>query len=314
MARFVVQETPLEQLEKALPNVILLVILVLALLVVVTKFGWIHCSQVPGFDWCSTYCAYIENGKSRVAILSGSDGLGDPDLLNAKLRRLRGFTLVEPLQGQELSAGILKKYDLVVIEHFRTASSLQVDAIRGYLDGGGTVVWVGDSFSNQYVDEYDLLLAKQKNESFYGDLMAQNVTPGSANWNLAWNQAKLTTWYKYLYNRTSFRGFDVLETYMRARYKGNIDSDNESLRIVDPNHLLTRGLFKEYPLDSKQFTSVIPDASGTNLLAQIRVKNGTYPGIIETRYAGKIIYVAFPLEDAASQTLLTNLLDYLAPC
>ncbi len=179
MARFAVQETPLEQLEKALPQVILLVILVLALLVVLTKFSWVHCSQVPGVDWCSTYCTYIENGKSRVAVVSGSDGLGDPDLLNAKLSHLRGFTLVEPVKGQELSAGILKKYDLIIVEHFRTASTRQVDAVRGYLSSGGTVVWVGDAFSNQYVDDYDLLLARQKNESYYLSLVDQNVTPGT---------------------------------------------------------------------------------------------------------------------------------------
>lgn len=314
MARYVTQETPVEQIERLLPNLILLVILLLALLVVLTKFSWIHCSQVPGFDWCSTYCTYIEQGKSRVAVLYGDDGIGDPLLLEYKLRNLRGFTLTEPLHGAELSAGILKKYDLIVIEHFRTASSRQVDAVKGYLDSGGTVIWVGDSFSNQYVDDFDLLSAQQKNESFYNSLIDQNVTPNSTRWNNAWNQVKQTQWYKYVYNRTDFKGFDEFANYLRARYKTTVPITGAKLRIVDPNHLLVRGLFKEYDLPATQLVQVAPDASGTELLAQVITTNGTYPGIMETRYAGRIIYVSFPLEDVGSQTLLTNALDYLAPC
>ncbi|GEM_PF-1813727 len=314
MPRYGAQETPLEQLEKLIPNLLILVILILALLVVLTKFGWIHCSQVPFFNWCDTYCSYVEQGKSRVGVLYGSDGLGDPVALRSLLGRLRGFTLVEPIEGSELSAGVLKKYDLLVVERFKTASTRQVDAIIGYLDSGGTVVWVADSFSNQYIDEYDLLLAKQANDSFYAQLSEFNVTSGSKEWNDAWTGAKKQTWYKYLYNKTKLKGFDVLEDFLRARYNGTIKTEKAELKIVDPSHLLVKGLFKQFPIASKEFVRVVPDASGINLLAQIVTPNGVFPGVLETRYSGKIIYVAFPLEHVGSTTFLENLLDYLAPC
>ena len=314
MARFAAQETPVEQLEKLIPNLIILVILLLALLTVLTKFGWVHCTQVPVFNWCDVYCPYVEGGKSRVAVLYGTDGMGDPQALRALLGRQRGFTLVEPLEGTELSAGILKKYDLVVVEHFKTASTRQVDAIIGYLDAGGTVVWIGDAFSSQYVDEFDLLKAGQLNDSFYSNFVSANVTPGSKEWNDAWNAAKKQTWYKYLYNKTSLRGFDVLEDYLRARYNGTIKSAKTELKIVDPAHPLVKGLFKQFPISSEEFVRVYPDASGINLVAQVVAPGGVYPGILETRYAGKIIYVAFPLEEVDSPTLLVNLLDYLASC
>ncbi|MFH1057040.1 MAG: hypothetical protein V1717_04590 [Candidatus Micrarchaeota archaeon] len=314
MARFVAQESPLDTLERLLPNIIILLILVLALLAVLTKFGWIHCSQVPGFDWCGTYCTYIEQGKSRVLVLYGNDGLGDPVSLRAQLSRLRGFSLVEPLQAVELSAGILKKYDLIIVEKFKTASTRQVEAIQGYLDSGGVLVWAGDAFSNQYVDEYDLLLARQKNETFYLNLIAYNITPNTTEWNKAWAEARKTTWYKHLNNLTKYNGFDVLEGYLGARYDSVVNVTNASFRIVDPDHLTVKGLFKQFPTLAKRVTKVVPDASRTNLLAQVITENATLPGVIETRYAGKIVYVSFPLEEANSTTFLINLLDYLAPC
>jgi len=314
MARFAAQETPLEQLEKLVPNLIILLILLLALLTVLTKFGWVHCTQVPVFNWCDVYCPYVEGGKSRVAVLSGSDGLGDPQALRILLGRQRGFTLVEPLDGTELSAGILRKYDLIVVEHFKTASTRQVDAVIGYLDAGGTVVWTGDAFSNQYVDDFDLLYAKTQNETFTAFLAESNITRGSKDWNDLWAQTKQQKWYKYLHNKTQFKGFDVLENYLRARYNGTIKSGKTELKIVDPSHPLVKGLFKQFPMASTEFARVYPDASGTNLVAQIVAANGVYPGILETRYAGKIIYVAFPLEEVDSPTLLVNLLDYLASC
>ncbi|MEM4254969.1 MAG: hypothetical protein QXR53_01425 [Candidatus Norongarragalinales archaeon] len=315
MARFVAQETPLEQLERLVPNILILLILILALLVVLTKFGWVHCTQVPFFNWCDTYCTYVEQGKSRVGVLYGSDGMGDPQALRALLGRQRGFTLVEPLEGTELSAGVLKKYDLLVVEKFKTASTRQVDAIIGYLDSGGTVVWVGDSFSNQYADEFDLLLARQKNESFHAQLLEFNVTNGSQAWNEAWNAAKTQSWYKLLYNKTKFKGFDVLEDYLRARYNGTVATDNASFRVVDPSHMLVKGLYKQYPLSGvKEFARVFPDASGVNMLAQIVTPKGVYPAVLETRYSGKIVYIAFPLEQVDSTTFLVNLLDYLVSC
>ncbi|HLC38005.1 MAG TPA: hypothetical protein VJI71_00975 [Candidatus Norongarragalinales archaeon] len=314
MARFVAQESPLESLEKQLPNLIILVILVLALMVVLTKFQWIHCSQVPFVNWCGTYCSYVEQGKSRIGVLSGSDGIGDPVELRRQLTRLRGFTLVEPVRGEEFSAGLLRKFDLLVVEKFKTASTRQVDAVKGYLDAGGTVIWVGDAFSNQYVDSYDLILANQTNESYYLELIALNVTPGSANWDKAWNNVKTKNWYKYLYNQTQFYGFDVLEDYLKARYDGNIQTPSASLRVIDIDSLVLRGLLKEFDIKSTQFSKIVPDASGVNIIAQIITPQGSFTGIMETRYAGRIVYVSFPLEEVNSTTLLTNVIDYLAPC
>jgi len=317
MARYGAQQSGLESIERVLPNLIILVVLVLALLVVVTKFGWVHCSQVPGINWCGTYCTYVVQGKSRIGILYGQDGLGDPQALRAQLSRKRGFTLVEPIEAKELSAGILRKYDLLVVEHFKTASTRQVDAISGYLDSGGTMVWSGDSLSNQFIDDYDLQLARTKNETFYRELLSYNVTPNSAQWTGAWNQVKSSLWYQYLYNHTTVSGFGALEDYLHARFGSIVNSTSTEFRIVDPDHLLVRGLIKQHGLLSTSFVQVLPDASKTSIVAQVVTpgnNSAVYPGVIETRYAGKIVYVAFPLEQSNSSTFLTNLIDYLAPC
>ena len=217
MPRYAVNEGPLDSIERMLPNVIILLVLLAALLVVLTRFGWIHCSQVPGFSWCDAYCTYVKQGKSRIGLLYGQDGLGDPDALRVMLSHKRGFTLVEPIEAKELSAGILNKYDLLVVEHFQTASSRQVQALTGYLDSGGTLVLTGDSLSKQYVDDFDLTLARSKNDSYYTELISYNVTPDTKQWDAAWKQVKSSTWYKQLYGNRTFTGYNELENYLSAR-------------------------------------------------------------------------------------------------
>ena len=117
-----------------------------------------------------------------------------------------------------------------------------------------------------------------------------------------------------MHNRTRFNGFDVLEDYLSAKYDSTINQTNASLRIVDPEHLMVKGLYKQFDMFPTQLVKVVPDASKTNLVAQVITPSGTYPGVIESRYSGKVLYVAFPLENANSSTLLINMLDYLAPC
>jgi len=142
-------------LARELPHVIVLVVLVLVLLVVVTKFNWVHCSQIPG-NWCEVYCNVVMRTHSRVALVYGDDGIGDPTALENMIRRVRPYTYLEPVRLSDASYGMLKGYDLVILEHARSVSYKESRALREYLNKGGMMVWVGDSASRHYYDQIDI--------------------------------------------------------------------------------------------------------------------------------------------------------------
>jgi len=49
-------------------HLLVLALMLVALLVLLTKFNWVHCSQVPG-NWCDIYCNTIMRSHSRIALL-----------------------------------------------------------------------------------------------------------------------------------------------------------------------------------------------------------------------------------------------------
>ncbi|NYZ78341.1 hypothetical protein H0N96_02995, partial [Candidatus Micrarchaeota archaeon] len=151
------------ELKRELPHILVLVILLLVVLVLLTKFQWVHCTQVPG-NWCDIYCNYVLQAHSRVAIVSdpAAGGIGDAYALETMIRRVRPTTYVEPLPLEALSYGAIKGYDLIVLEQMKKITFGQARAIDDFVRGGGTLLWIGDAASEYYIDENDLAAEVQR--------------------------------------------------------------------------------------------------------------------------------------------------------
>ncbi|MCX6767952.1 MAG: hypothetical protein NTY90_04480 [Candidatus Micrarchaeota archaeon] len=285
-----------EEIKKELPHVIVLCLLIIVLLVVVTKFKVIHCSQIP--QWCDIYCGIM--GRSRVAIISADAGIGNPVGLARVMQSQRYSILPEQFPASEMSYGLIKDYELVVLERFKNITVGQVNALKMYLNGGGAVLWIGDSASRLYLSEQDKAEARVLNESW----ASQNKTAGGL------------PYYEWLEKKVKdTQGFGDLSSYLRATYVGNKNSTAPlTLRIVAQDHMVSKGLKTEFLVPPSEFAAVSEQPATVTKIAVIKMGNAEYPAIFESNYAGKILYVAFPLEAMNSSSLMSNILDYLVTC
>ncbi|MFH0971598.1 MAG: hypothetical protein V1835_03450 [Candidatus Micrarchaeota archaeon] len=285
--------TMMDDFKKELPHLIVLAILVFILLFVVTKFKWVQCSQVPG-DWCSIYCSV--NGHSRVAIIKGEGGFGSSDELSRQITANRIYTYADSLPMEHLSYGVLKSYELVVVEGAKSIAPIQVNALRDYASAGGSILWIGDSGTYHYLTASDLQDALNRNLTTPG--YYEQVVKGINN----------------------TRGFgQTLQNILQVNYLRTEEGENLTLRIVSKDHPITRGLFSEFQIPAKQIAIINPNSAGSSILAYVYgTKNCTEkkpcPAIVANRYAAPIAYFAFPLEEGGSKSLITNTMDYLVTC
>jgi len=324
----------LDALRKDIPHLIVLVALVVILLVILTKFQWIHCSQIPG--WCNAYCSVITRSHSKVAMISGDTGIGNPDDLYNIIQKERGYTYLEKLDVGQMSGGVLKNYDLLVLEKMGNVTTREANAIKDYVDRGGSVLWIGDVAVNQTPDDYDILRAKESNATFFEKLSREmakrNVTVESQYVKDQLDKWKDTDDYKILVKAGLQKEFDEkgelkpkanptpsferLKDVLGARYVETMKQDKPlELRIIDREHLIARGLKPLFSMKATEFAKIAEDPSRVNKIAVVRNAKGEESvGIMEARYAGKIVFIAFPLEEVDSTTLITNTVDYLVPC
>ena len=281
-----------DDLKRELPHVILLGVLLLVLLVVVTKFKWIHCSQVPG-DWCSVYCSI--NGHSRVAIVSGDDGTGDPQLLY-NLTSSKRLTFLEPYPAEGISTSLLRNYELVIFEKMRRITPYQEKAIKEYADTGGSIIWVGDAGTEHYLSPQDLQDAANINESnpgYYEDYVKE-------------------------VNKT--KGFGSMASFLKVTYqKAENSTAPLRLKVMDRNSLVTRGLNDTFETNAKQTAVVNADVSNAAILysiygTQTCTRDKPCPAVTAFKYAGWIVYMSIPLEEIKSTTALNNIYDFLVSC
>ncbi|MBI2445865.1 hypothetical protein HYV43_05755 [Candidatus Micrarchaeota archaeon] len=314
---------------KDLTHLVVLAVLVVVLLVVLTKFQWVHCSVIPG--WCNVYCNVITRSHAQVGLIYGppGDGMGNPvaDDLEARgsfeneIRALRPDIALLPISKDDLSAGLLKRYDVIILERARSLSSRQIKVLIDFVEKGGTLVFVGDSATSQYVDPYDLLLAQQENQTYYErlqrELNARNLTWDSNYANRSIEEYKKTDTYDTIQNYSKVkRGFRKLVAVTAAEYNRTITRGYfVNLSIALPDHLVAKGLLKKLTdTQIREYAIVSVDPASTDIIAYIEDGKNRYPGIIETRYAGKVIYFAYPPERTNSATLLANTWDYIAQC
>ncbi|MFH1200180.1 MAG: hypothetical protein V1708_03875 [Candidatus Micrarchaeota archaeon] len=282
-----------DDIKKELPHVIVLALLLLVLLVVVTKFKWVHCSQVPG-DWCSVYCGI--NGHSRVALVSGDNGTGNPQALFNFTSSKRLYTYIEPYPVEGISTSLLRNYELVVFEKVRRLTPYQEKAIKEYADTGGGIIWIADAGTERYLSPQDLQDALNLNESdpgYYEDFVKQI------------NQTK---------------GFGSLSPLLKSTFQRMENASKPIfLKIADRNSLVTHGLNSTFETNARQAAVVNADVSSAAILMSFYgTKSCTFekpcPALTANKYAGWIVYSAFPLEDIKSSTALTNLFDFMVTC
>ncbi|NUN11272.1 hypothetical protein HUU53_01360 [Candidatus Micrarchaeota archaeon] len=304
----------LESLTKELPNVLIAAILLVILLIVLTKFQWINCSQVPG-NWCQIYCDYVEQSHSRIGIVYGDDGIGNEQELYQFLRTVRPNSVVQLYHINTTSQGLLSDFDAVIFMKAKTISSRQVLTINDYVSRGGTIVWIGDSGTQHYVDDFDLITAREQNASFYEQLLIENISIGSLEYQSRLAEAKQQQWYALLYNQSLIQGFDALEPIVAAKFIRVKDASGVvELRGILRNHAIYNGLSVNVSFNSPKYALVKQDDSRVTLIADLKDGNEFYPAVFESRYAGKIIYFAVPLEQIRSPALVNNLFDYLVTC
>ena len=278
-----------------LPHIIVLVLLVLLLLVVVTKFKWAHCTVVPG--WCDVYCSMF--GHSKVALISGAGAIGSSSALLPLIQRSHPITLVEPFPLDEMSAGLLEPYELVILEGPKNFTLKQRVALMDYLDRGGSLLLVGDAATQQYVSDEDLELALLMNATrpgYYEQVLKElNTTP---------------------------KGFGELgRYYLAAEYVRTEPAQPVALKIIARDSPLVKGLKPDFALGNVSgvsklvpFAVVSENPASVTKVAVLTVGGKEYPAILERKYVGRLIYFAFPPEQSGSPTLLGNLFDYLVTC
>ena len=279
-------------------HLLVLLVLLIVLLVILTKFKLVHPSMVPG--WQPVYCQFVEQKHSQIAIVTTRSGNGNADELFASIRNERPDLRVTLLSAKDLSHELLKRYEVVILEQTRDVSFKSVDSIKEYLSQGGTLIWTGDSLSNQVPDNQDIAEAKRKNETMKD---YKNKTGG-----------QYESYYDHFLERTQEDGFGSFGNEFIGSYVSTTQSASPVIRLIIDDHLLVTGLLKELPLEKGASVTQINPLNGNALIASIKVGEEEYPAILEQKYVSKIIYIAVPLTSIESKSFRQNLFDYLVTC
>lgn len=162
-------ETGQRDLVKDASHVLILIIMLAVLLYLLTWTSVIKCRAVPG--WCDVYWAITKGGQPRVLIVTGTEGMGDPELLRQALADPNYIAVQAQLQNIDMiSFGNLKNYDLVIVEKARKISTSKLKAFIDYVDQGGRLVWTGDA-GTELAEEDSQLYADEATEGAKHELI-----------------------------------------------------------------------------------------------------------------------------------------------
>jgi len=133
---------PSQDLQKNLPHLIALAVLMLALLLIATKTGLVSCSSL-GNSYCDMYYSIL--GKPTILIIRGDDGMGQPDTL-ARMIEDQYQLPVQKLRIDQISRGNIQDYSLIIVEHSRQIPTEKLKVFYDYIfEDMGRLVWVGDA-------------------------------------------------------------------------------------------------------------------------------------------------------------------------
>jgi hypothetical protein len=277
---------------KEIPNIIVLILLIAALLFVATKFKWVHCSQIP--QWCDVYCRIT--GNSQVAVIYGAPddpGTGDALLLRRRITAERLFTNVVPFRSSELSGGILDDYEMVALTQFKRITLREAIVLRDFLNKGGSLLWEGDAASEYRFSGEDDTYARQMNLT----------SPGFYE---AFKDAVV--------NKS--KGFGILGDILGAQYNKTVPANPQIIRIkaLSESHMVVQGV-KNFNLSRAPYAIVTADPRYSTQVAVFRTPDDkSHPMFLDRKYVGRLFYTAVPLEYIDSRTLLTNVMDYMVTC
>ncbi len=304
------QETPslVQTLRTEVPRILVLVGLLLILLVLLTKFRWIHCSQVLKVgpinmptNWCEVYCTYLNGPASKMAIVYGDEGIGDPDKLSTRIQQerldqARPYTVPYMIRIEDFAYESIKGFDVVFFERARRITPAQAKAVKEYIASGGVVVWIGDAGTEYYYQDVDVADALARNLTtpfYYEDFMQQlNIT-------------------------NTMGGFGPLTSYLGVKYSSQFNAtSNVTMVRVAKDNLMIADLVDEITFKTDvPFASVTFNPSGSSEVTKLTVGSASYPAIVEVRNPRvSAVYVSFPLEESPSKGLINNILDYLVLC
>jgi len=283
-------------------HILILFLLLIVLLVIVTRFKIVHPSVVPG--WQGVYCTYISESlgqkHSSVAFLYSKDGSGNPQQLVEDLSKFRPEMRTELFKAEDVSGGILSRYEVVVLERTRTVPFKTISALESYISSGGSIIWTADALSNQTLDSRDLEEARLQNLSKPD--FAATVGRGKDYY----------TW--FVEHAQDQQGFgDFGDKYLGAFLETKTASPATEFSALDKNHFILAGI-RAATLGAGTKFAVVNQNPDANMIATIKHGSDTFPGILEVKLQGRLIYMAFPLEALNSTTFIDNVFDYLVTC
>jgi len=304
------QEGPslVQTIRTDVPRILVLIGLLLILLVLLTKFRWIHCSQVLKIgpinlptNWCEVYCTYLNGPASRMAIVYGDEGIGDPDKLSNRIQlerqnQAKPYTVPVMLRIEDFAFESIRGYDVVFFERSRRITPAQATAVKKYVASGGTIVWIGDVGIEYYYQQIDIdqALALNSSEPGYYEAFMQDLN---------------TT--------NEMGGFGPLAAFLGVKYLETVnETSNLSMVRVAKDNLMVADLVDEMTFNSSvPYAKVTFNPSGSSQVTKLTIGSSSVPGIVEVRNPRvSAVYVAFPLEESPSKGLINNLLDYLVLC
>lgn len=271
------------QTHQLIVHAVALSVLVFVALTLATKFGLIHCSQVP--YWCDGYRSVISTFYGRtypsIIILHGDTGMGDPQLLYRIIEdSCQLFVDIDRVDA--VSLGNLDSYDVVIVERARTLAPEHMDTLWEFVAKGGKILLIGDvgvdvETPEEYVTVEDTNTAESK---------------------------ILNTW-----DRKDEFGRHILfgTRFLGLRYIGNYCSGDDcsvSGTISFKQDILTKGLPSRVPFP--QNFAIVEDLRSSSLgphttvatiegVAPIQGAKPPYPAILRTGY--RMVYLAFPPEE-----------------
>lgn len=275
------------QTYQILIHAVAITLLLVVALTLATKFGLIHCSQVP--YWCDGYRQIISTFYGRtypaILILYGDSGMGDPQLLSRIIEdKCRLYADIDRIDT--VSAGNLENYDVVIVERARVLSPEQMSMLWDFTAKGGKILIVGDV-------------------GVEAELPSQFVTVQETNEDTNTVQEKILN----IWDRKDEFGSYVLfgTRFLGLKYLGNYCSDDGctvSGTISFKRDYLTAGLPSRAPfpinfaiVEDLRYSSLGPHTTVATIdgVAPVHGAKAPYPAIIRTGY--RMIYMAFPPEE-----------------
>lgn len=297
-----------QTLRTEVPRILVLVGLLLILLVLLTKFRWIHCSQVLKLgpinlptNWCEVYCNYLNGPASKMAIVYGDIGIGDPDKLSTRIQQerldqARPYTIPYMIRIEDFAYESIKGFDVVFFERAKRITPSQASAVKKYIASGGTIVWIGDAGTEYYYQQVDIdqALALNTTEPFYYESFMQDLNTTNA-----------------------MGGFGPLTAYIGVKYTATMNAtSNVTMTRIAKDNLMVADLVDEITFKADvPYAKVTFNPSGSSQVTKLTIGSASVPGIVEVRNPRvSAVYVSFPLEESPSKGLINNILDYLVLC